>query len=62
MGRQTERIEQSEIDRVFFEETHHEPRYPEIERTEQAQLGYTALAGWDSEGRYMVPDIEGKDV
>lgn len=27
-----------------------------IERPEAAQLGYTMLSGWDSEGRYIYPN------
>jgi hypothetical protein len=26
-----------------------------IERPEVSQLGYTMIAGWDSEGRYITP-------
>lgn len=52
---QTERIEQPEIDKVLYDETHHEPRYPTVERTPEAQLGKTAIdfTQFDSMGSYI---------
>ncbi len=51
----TERMEEQEIEKVLHEETHGEPRYPVVERTEAAQLGKTVITfvEYDSEGGYI---------
>jgi hypothetical protein len=33
------------------------PVLPVIERPDSAQLGYTMQTGWDSEGRYITPEV-----
>jgi hypothetical protein len=51
----TQRFEEAELERVLYEESHAEPRYPLIERPELAQLSRTAIefTEFDSEGNYM---------
>jgi hypothetical protein len=55
----TQRIEDHEIEQVLYNESHHEPRYPIVEKPEVAQLARTIVfTQYDSEGSYIeVTDV-----